>query len=90
MGIKKIILGEPMPDENDPKYKERAQRDRKAGEQFAHAVVWTGWQRSSNALPLTTTRYSLESYLALSFSVSVLTSTECQGQSRIVRNRAVR
>lgn len=38
MGIKKIILGEPMPDENDPKYKERAQRDRKAGEQFAHAV----------------------------------------------------
>ena len=38
MGIKKIIFGEPMPDENDPKYKERAKRDRKAGEQFAHTV----------------------------------------------------
>ena len=38
MGIKKIIVGEPMPDENDTKYKERAERDRKAGGQFAHAI----------------------------------------------------
>lgn len=38
MNVKKVIMGEPMPDENDPKYKERAERDRKAGEQFAHSV----------------------------------------------------
>jgi len=38
MNIKKVIMGEPMPDENDPKYKERAEKDRKAGEQFAHSI----------------------------------------------------
>jgi len=35
MGFKKFILGEPMPDKNDPKYKERYEREVKAGKQFA-------------------------------------------------------
>lgn len=38
MDLKKVIIGESMPDENDPKYKERAERDRQAGENFAKAV----------------------------------------------------
>lgn len=28
MSLKKIIIGEPMPDKNDPKYKERYERGR--------------------------------------------------------------
>lgn len=35
MGIKKIIMGEPMPDKNDPKYKERYEREVEAGKKFA-------------------------------------------------------
>ncbi len=35
MGFKKIIMGEPMPDKNDPKYKERYEREVEAGRQFA-------------------------------------------------------
>ena len=34
MGLKKIIMGEPMPDKNDPKYKERYEREVEAGKQF--------------------------------------------------------
>lgn len=33
---KKFIIGEPMPDKNDPKYKERYERDFAAGEKFAY------------------------------------------------------
>lgn len=32
---KKLIIGEPMPDKNDPKYKERYERDFAAGRRFA-------------------------------------------------------
>lgn len=32
---KKMIIGEPMPDKNDPKYKERYERDFAAGQKFA-------------------------------------------------------
>ncbi|MDY3936649.1 MAG: hypothetical protein SOZ07_08395 [Prevotella sp.] len=35
MGFKKIIIGEPMPDKNDPKYKERYEKEVEAGKQFA-------------------------------------------------------
>lgn len=35
MGFKKFIIGEPMPDKNDPKYKERYEREVEAGKQFA-------------------------------------------------------
>lgn len=38
MGIKKIIMGEDMPDKNDPKYKERYEKDVEAGKKFAKAV----------------------------------------------------
>ena len=33
MGLKKIIMGEPMPNKNDPKYKERYEREVEAGKQ---------------------------------------------------------
>lgn len=35
MDIKKIIVGEPMPDKDDPKYKERYEREVEAGRKFA-------------------------------------------------------
>lgn len=42
MGWKKIIVGEPMPDKNDPKYKERYEREVNAGRKFASAcgISW--------------------------------------------------
>ena len=42
MGFKKFILGEPMPDKNDPKYRERYEREVEAGRKFADAsgISW--------------------------------------------------
>ena len=38
MSWKKLITGEPMPDKNDPKYKERYEREVEAGRRFANAT----------------------------------------------------
>lgn len=35
MGFKKFFIGEPMPDKNDPKYKDRYEREVEAGKHFA-------------------------------------------------------
>ena len=35
MGWKRLIIGEPMPDKNDPKYRERYEREVEAGRKFA-------------------------------------------------------
>ncbi len=42
MGWKKFIVGEPMPDRNDPKFKERYEREVEAGRKFAAAsgISW--------------------------------------------------
>lgn len=42
MSWKKIIVGEPMPDKNDPQYKERYERELEAGRRFADAsgISW--------------------------------------------------
>ena len=37
-GFKRMIFGEPMPDKNDPKYKERYENEVKAGRKFAKAL----------------------------------------------------
>lgn len=37
-GFTRILLGEKMPDKDDPKYKERYERDVKAGRKFAQAL----------------------------------------------------
>lgn len=37
-GMKRILLGEKMPDKNDPQYKARYERDVKAGRKFAKAL----------------------------------------------------
>jgi len=42
MGFKKFFLGEPMPDKNDPKYRDRYKRDVAAGRKFASASG-LGW-----------------------------------------------
>ena len=39
MSLKKIIIGEPMPDKNDPKYKERYEREVEAGRKFAEKIL---------------------------------------------------
>lgn len=37
-GFKKLLFGEKMPDKNDPKYKERYEREVKAGRKFAQTL----------------------------------------------------
>lgn len=37
-GIKRMLFGEKMPDKNDPQYKERYQREAKAGRKFAQTL----------------------------------------------------
>lgn len=43
-GFRRILVGEAMPDKNDPKYKERYERDVRAGQCFAEAtgLAWLG------------------------------------------------
>lgn len=43
-GFRRMLIGEPMPDKNDPKYKERYERDVAAGAKFAEAtgLAWLG------------------------------------------------
>lgn len=43
-GFRRMLIGEPMPDRNDPKYKERYERDVKAGVRFAEVtgLAWLG------------------------------------------------
>ena len=38
MGFKKILFGEKVPDKDDPKYKERYEKDVAAGKNFAKAL----------------------------------------------------
>ena len=38
MGIKKIILGEPVPEKDDPRYKEQHEKAVNAGKSFAHTL----------------------------------------------------
>ena len=42
MSWKKFFVGEPMPDKNDPKYKERYEREVEAGKKFAEksGICW--------------------------------------------------
>ncbi len=42
MSFKKMIIGEPMPDKNDPKFKERYEREVEAGRKFAQksGISW--------------------------------------------------
>lgn len=38
MGFKKLIIGEKMPDKNDPQYRERYEKDVEAGKRFAKTL----------------------------------------------------
>ena len=53
MSLRRILLGEPVPSKDDPKYKERYERDKAAGEAFARYTGLTalsGWiYRHANA-----------------------------------------
>ena len=37
-GFRRMLVGEEMPDKDDPKYKERYERDVSAGRKFAHVM----------------------------------------------------
>ncbi len=43
-GFRRMLIGEPMPDKNDPKYRERYERDVAAGARFAEVtgLAWLG------------------------------------------------
>ena len=53
-GFRRMLLGEKMPDRNDPKYKERYERDVEAGRKFAKATRITRRQPRCRALPTCT------------------------------------
>ncbi|MDD5862626.1 MAG: hypothetical protein PUD15_08770 [Prevotella sp.] len=38
MKLKKVVFGEPMPDKNDPKYKERYEKEVAAGKKFGDRI----------------------------------------------------
>ena len=38
--LNRMIFGEPMPDKNDPKYKERYEREKELGARFAKLHTW--------------------------------------------------
>ncbi len=46
-GFKRILLGEAMPDKNDPKYRDRYEREVKAGARFAR---WCGIDKAAAAV----------------------------------------
>ena len=57
MSIVNLIKGEPMPDKNDPKYKERYEREVQAGRDFADksGLTWlskriSGWAYNNKKL----------------------------------------
>ena len=68
MSWKKFIVGEKMPDINDPKYKKRAEREMAAGEWFARKTglvkLAAKVQRSANRNP--------KRFLAVSFGIVIL------------------
>lgn len=38
MDIKKVLMGEKMPDKNDPQYREQYEREVRAGQMFAEKI----------------------------------------------------
>ena len=57
MGFKKILFGEKVPDKDDPKYKERYERDVAAGKSFAQTLLHV-----YSVLPLSTQSCSWHSF----------------------------
>lgn len=53
MNIKRVLFGEPMPDKDDPKHKERYEKNYEAGRKFGEAIgvdKFAGWlQRKGDA-----------------------------------------
>ena len=62
MSILNLIKGEPMPDKNDPKYRERYEKEVQAGRDFAektgltwvsgHITDWACRNKKLSSLPL--------------------------------------
>lgn len=78
MNLKKIIIGEKMPDKNDPKYKDLHDSSVKAGKTFAETVRL---DKAAAKVQGFASRYPkiffFASFSALSFSVWRSTSTAC-------------
>ena len=64
MGFKKILFGEKVPDKDDPKYKERYEKDVAAGKTFAQALHL---DRAATCVQGFATRHS-RLFLAIIFS----------------------
>ena len=62
MGFKKILFGEKVPDKDDPKYKERYERDVAAGKSFAQTLHLDKGAACVQRLPLSTQSCSWHSF----------------------------
>lgn len=65
-GFRRMLFGEKMPDKNDPKYKERYERDVDAGRKFAKATRIDKTAAKVQASPTRIGRCFWLSYSALS------------------------
>lgn len=71
MGWKKMLVGEKMPDKEDPKYRQRYEKEVKAGRKFAKTISLTYLPAKYNCLQMTTNGCSCPSSLDSLFSVLV-------------------
>ena len=71
-GFKKMLFGEKMPDKQDPKYKERYERDVAAGRKFAKTLRI---DKAAAKLPTSIERCSWSSFSVLWHSSLVSTSS---------------
>lgn len=74
-GFKKMLFGEKMPDKQDPKYKERYERDVAAGRKFAKHFALTKQPLRCRSLPTSIERCSWSSFSVLWHSSLVSTSS---------------
>ena len=70
-GFRRILLGESMPDKNDPQYKEKYERDERRTQVCQSDATWTNWLLIFN-VSLTRIRYV---FLVIVFSIVMSTFT---------------
>ena len=85
-GIRRMLVGEDMPDKNDPKYKKRYEKEVAAGRKFAKTARIDRAAAKVQALPMPTRRCFSSSSSALSPRASASTSTGWCGITVIGRS----
>ena len=88
-GIRRMLVGEDMPDKNDPKYKKRYEKEVAAGRKFAKTARIDRAAAKVQGLPMPTRRCFSSSSSALSPRASASTSTGWCGITVIGRRLQV-